>query len=66
MILGAMAILVLPLVTSAIEIGYGRRIGVIRVKVAHRIGTHPRCASVLGAIMASNAMSVWQKEAVVA
>ena len=37
-VLGAMAILVLPLVTSAIQVGDGGRIGMAGVELAHRIG----------------------------
>ena len=45
-VLGAMAILVPPLVASAIEIGDGRRIGVAGVEVADGIGAHLGYASV--------------------
>ena len=45
-VLGAMAVLVLPLVSSAIEVGDRGWIGVAGVELAHRIGAHVRCSRV--------------------
>ena len=65
LVLGAMAILVLPLVTSAIQVGDGGRIGMAGVEVADRIGAHLVQASVPEAVRGVKHMGVRKREAVV-